>query len=283
MPQILYSGPKQDGSVDFWYVERLWEVSKNLPIHSVKIADLPGMDEVLWFGGPKNIQATCGEVTEHARQIQVADLSFPIILSAEGEVWDGMHRVARATLEGLSELKAVQFSVNPAPDGTIDRMIDEANSDTNDETDAKENSSGLSELPSSVDKNLVEAAIDQASRRFPEGESGAAAVYLEDGSIITSVCFDSPNEATNLCHETGAYCEAYRRNLKVIASVCVVRENSRSQYIILTPCGVCQERLATWGMSVEVAVPVEKNPTQWLSVPLSKVQPFYWKKPFKSD
>ncbi len=271
MSKILYSDPKQDGSVDFWHVERLWEVSKNLPVHAVKIADLPGMDEVLWFGGPDNLQPTCRAVTEHARQIQVADLSFPIILSEEGEVWDGMHRVARATLEGLSELQAVQFSVNPLPDGTIISTI------------TKEASPDCSQLPSSVDESLVEAAITQASQRFPEGQSGAAAVYLEDGSIITSVCFDSPNEAANLCHEAGAYCEAYRRNQKVVASVCVVRENSHSQYIILTPCGICQERLATWGMSLEVAVPVEKNPTQWLSVPLSKVQPFYWRNPFKND
>lgn len=119
MPQILYSDPKQDGSVDFWYVERLWKASEKLPTHTVKIADIPGMDEVLWFGGPKNVQATCRAVTEHARQIQLADLSFPLILSAEGEVWDGMHRIARATLEGLTVLPAVQFLVNPDPDGTI--------------------------------------------------------------------------------------------------------------------------------------------------------------------
>ena len=119
MPQILFSDLKPDGTIDFWRVESLWKASKNLSIISVKIADFPDMDEVLWFGGPKNIKPTCREVTKHARQIQDADLSYPIIISAEGEVWDGMHRMASATLQGLTELPAVKFSINPKPDGNF--------------------------------------------------------------------------------------------------------------------------------------------------------------------
>ena len=44
---------------------------------------------------------------------------MPLILSAEGDVWDGMHRIARAVLEGVKELEAVQFTINPEPDGTV--------------------------------------------------------------------------------------------------------------------------------------------------------------------
>ena len=119
MPQILFSDTKQDSTIDFWYVENLWKMSKDLPIHLVKIAELSGMDENLWFDGPNSVQPTCRAVTEHARQIQDADLSFPIILSAEGEVWDGMHRIAKATLEGIAKLPAVKFIANPKPDGTF--------------------------------------------------------------------------------------------------------------------------------------------------------------------
>ena len=81
MPQILYSDPNCDGSLDFWHVERLWNLAKALPINRVQVEALPGMDEVLWFGGPKNIQPTCRAVTEHARRIMAADLSVPLILS----------------------------------------------------------------------------------------------------------------------------------------------------------------------------------------------------------
>jgi hypothetical protein len=53
---------------------------------------------------------------EHVKLIDEADPSFPIILSASGAVMDGMHRVAKAALEGRIEIEAVQFEVDPEPD-----------------------------------------------------------------------------------------------------------------------------------------------------------------------
>lgn len=127
-----------------------------------------------------------------------------------------------------------------------------------------------------LDQRLVDAAIAQALERYPTGYAGAAAIYTEDGQIITSVCFDTHNEAANLCHEAGAFCEANRRNLKVTASVCVSRATPDGSFIILTPCGICQERLAKWGMTVEVAVPADNNPSDWRAMTLGEVQPYYW-------
>ena len=48
--------------------------------------------------------------------INEADLSFPIILSATGEVMDGRHRIAKAALEGCDVIEAVQFAIDPPPD-----------------------------------------------------------------------------------------------------------------------------------------------------------------------
>ena len=73
--------------------------------------------------------------------------------------------------------------------------------------------------PYQVDNQLVYAAMQQALQRFPEGWSGAAAMYTE-GRILTSVYVDAPNEAACLCHETGAICEAHRLNESICASVC---------------------------------------------------------------
>ena len=128
-----------------------------------------------------------------------------------------------------------------------------------------------------LDDRLVEAAISQAKTRFPTGSGGAAALYLSDGRVLTSVCFDSPNDKVDLCHETGAICEAYRLNLPVTASACVGRRSENDPFIILTPCGVCQERLALWGLDVEVAVPVPGSPHQWEVKTLREVQPHYWR------
>ena len=133
-----------------------------------------------------------------------------------------------------------------------------------------------------LDQRLVDAAIEQARTRFPDGCGGAAALYLSDGRILTSVCLDTPNESANLCHETGAICEANRLNLAVTATVCVSRESSAAPFVIVPPCGICQERLAIWGMNVEVAVPAQGDTTRWQAKSLRDVHPFYWKEVFGS-
>ncbi len=53
---------------------------------------------------------------EHIRLINEADLSYPIILAANGEVMDGRHRIAKAALEGRTTIGAVQFETDPPPD-----------------------------------------------------------------------------------------------------------------------------------------------------------------------
>jgi hypothetical protein len=45
-----------------------------------------------------------------------ADLSFPVIFGPGGRVMDGMHRIARAMLEGKKEVSAVCFPALPEPD-----------------------------------------------------------------------------------------------------------------------------------------------------------------------
>lgn len=45
-----------------------------------------------------------------------ADLSYPVILAADGRVMDGMHRIAKALAMGLETVDAVQFQKQPEPD-----------------------------------------------------------------------------------------------------------------------------------------------------------------------
>jgi cytidine deaminase len=127
-----------------------------------------------------------------------------------------------------------------------------------------------------LDQLLVDAAIQQAIDRFPVGYAGAAAVLTDTGQIITSVSFDPPNSCASLCHETGAYCEANRLGVRVVASVCVSRSEPGRPFIILAPCGICQERLANWGPDVEVAVGVPGSPSDWHSRRLAELRPHDW-------
>ncbi len=52
----------------------------------------------------------------HTRLILDCNLGFPIILSSDGRVMDGMHRVCKALLEGWTDIEAVRFVSDPAPD-----------------------------------------------------------------------------------------------------------------------------------------------------------------------
>ena len=54
------------------------------------------------------------------KRIQNADLREPILLSAEGYVFDGLHRLARCALEGIQSIACQQFEINPEPFEIID-------------------------------------------------------------------------------------------------------------------------------------------------------------------
>lgn len=66
-----------------------------------------------WFGEDT---PTCREVARHTKKIMEADLSFPVILSSEGLLMDGGHRIAKAWIAGEETVQAVQFIEDPEPD-----------------------------------------------------------------------------------------------------------------------------------------------------------------------
>lgn len=96
----------------FWYTERLWRLAEGLPVTSVAIDSIAEFDENCWFSEAP----TCRQVAQHARRIFEADLAQPILLSADGLLMDGGHRVAKAWLQGFTELPARRFESDPEPD-----------------------------------------------------------------------------------------------------------------------------------------------------------------------
>ena len=90
--------------------------------------------------------------------------------------------------------------------------------------------------------------------KFPSGFAGTAAIRTNTGQILTSVCFDSPNSVASLCHEMGAFCEADRLGVSIVASVCESRREPDRPFFILAACGICQERLALWGRTQRLAL-----------------------------
>ena len=85
--------PAGDGSgFDAWDVNRLIELSRELPVEVVPLDSIGEIDTPYWFDGSDE-SPTVRKVVEHTALILEADLTYPIILGHDGRVMDGMHRV----------------------------------------------------------------------------------------------------------------------------------------------------------------------------------------------
>ncbi len=103
-----------DGGVDAWDVDRLIELSEELPVEQVDVESIDEVDSVYWFDEVQ--RPTVRAVIEHARLVDEVDSSYPIILGPDGRVMDGMHRIARALRDGRSHIDAKRLPTLPPPD-----------------------------------------------------------------------------------------------------------------------------------------------------------------------
>jgi cytidine deaminase len=115
-----------------------------------------------------------------------------------------------------------------------------------------------------VDQADLTATVDACrslirDRFHEEDDRGAAAMLLDDGTILTGTAPDAVNPSVEVCHETEPYCAAFRLGRSIVASVCLHREPG-GRTVVLSPCGVCRERLAVHGPNVLVAVADAQDP-----------------------
>lgn len=98
-----------------WNVSRLVDLASRLTPERVPLSLIRELDEPYWSGG-ENQRLTCREIVDHARLMMDCDLTFPVILSSDGGVMDGMHRICKALLQGDDSIEAVRFVDDPEPD-----------------------------------------------------------------------------------------------------------------------------------------------------------------------
>jgi hypothetical protein len=79
------------------------------------VVSIREVDSVYWLDADGE-RPTVRSVVDHLRLVQAVDLAYPVILGSDGRVMDGMHRIARALLEGHEAVAAVQFDADPEPD-----------------------------------------------------------------------------------------------------------------------------------------------------------------------
>jgi cytidine deaminase len=138
-----------------------------------------------------------------------------------------------------------------------------------------------------VDKADLGAVVDACrslicDRFHDDDHHGAAAMLLDDGTLVTGTAPDAINPSVEVCHETEPYCAAFRLGRRVLASVCLHREPG-GRTVVLSPCGVCRERLAVYGPNVLVAVADVDDPTLVVWKPLKAVLPDYWMTAFPDE
>ena len=114
MPKQYYFRPNGE-DFDAWDVDHLIELSASLPVKEVPLASIAEIDSDYWFGADDS-SATVRILVRHMELVNAADISYPVILGPEGQVMDGMHRIAKSLLEGRTTVRAVQFEEQPDPD-----------------------------------------------------------------------------------------------------------------------------------------------------------------------
>ena len=100
---------------DAWDIDRLIELSRGLPVERIGLDSIADIDSNWWFQ-EESQPPTVRRIVEHARLINEVETGHPIILDHDGRVMDGMHRIARAMLEGRAEIDAVRLTAPTDPD-----------------------------------------------------------------------------------------------------------------------------------------------------------------------
>lgn len=125
-----------------------------------------------------------------------------------------------------------------------------------------------------IQQELYRQAVELIQKRYPDSPGGAAAAYTADGRFLTSVPIDTIDSNVELCCETGVICEAAKYDLKITHCICVVRDTPQGDFMVLSPCGICQERLRYYGIDTKVGVTTNDHSLKF--VPLNEMQPYHW-------
>ncbi|MEM9104181.1 MAG: hypothetical protein AAGC96_00890 [Pseudomonadota bacterium] len=98
-----------------WDVHKLIRASKHLPVIEVPVEDITEIDENWWYQEPGAVPSP-RSMAHHMLLVEQTDLAHPVILSADGRLMDGMHRVVKALKESRKTVMAIRFEKTPPPD-----------------------------------------------------------------------------------------------------------------------------------------------------------------------
>jgi len=96
-----------------WDVKDLWKAAEGIEPVSMPIRYVLNIEQFLdshsWSAGKMSVR----EILDHADRIDNADLSYPILLTPDGYVADGCHRIVRALKEGRDSILVIKLPAMP--------------------------------------------------------------------------------------------------------------------------------------------------------------------------
>ena len=111
-----------------------------------------------------------------------------------------------------------------------------------------------------IQQKMADLAQELIEKRYPVGWGGAAVIRTAADHYFTSVAIETAN--------------SHKVNEKVTHCLCLVRDDETSPYKVLSPCGICQERLRYWGGDVQVGVTTASGGLKFVT--LDELQPYHW-------
>ena len=105
----------KDKKGNVYDVHKLWKLSKDLPVKDVPVKNLEHFLLERRWRQPDDTKviAAFNRDEWHENKVKYANMEYPIILSPEGRVMDGMHRIMHAYRTKNKTIKAVQFTEQP--------------------------------------------------------------------------------------------------------------------------------------------------------------------------
>lgn len=97
-----------------WELNKIWRLSEPLQIKKIKVSKLwDDRYAKAWCWQHENETINNEFFLEHMQRIINADLNYPIILSEEQLIFDGVHRLVKAKFLNLEYINYVQFEKDP--------------------------------------------------------------------------------------------------------------------------------------------------------------------------
>jgi hypothetical protein len=102
----------------YWKASTLWKLAETMTVEDVPLSSFDWTNSNFQCNSLSD-PPLWKDIGDHARKIINADLQYPIIISADGDIMDGMHRVLKCYMFDVPTIKAVRFTETPPPDRVI--------------------------------------------------------------------------------------------------------------------------------------------------------------------